>query len=67
MLTLEELGEAIHMSRILILMAEVLCVKLAQERVAELLKTQKSLGLSALSEALFLVVYNILNHGDSKC
>lgn len=43
MLTLEELGEAIHMSRILILMAEVLCVKLAQERVAELLKTQKNL------------------------
>lgn len=43
MLTLEELGEAIHMSRILILMAEVLYVKLAQERVAELLKTQKKL------------------------
>lgn len=41
MLTLEELGEAIHMSRILILMAEILCVELAQERVAELLKTQK--------------------------
>lgn len=41
MLTLEKLGEAIHMSRILILMAEILCVKLSQERVSELLKTKK--------------------------
>lgn len=41
MLTLEKCVKAICMTKIIILMAEVLYVKLAQEVVADLLKTQK--------------------------
>lgn len=48
MLTLEKRVKAICMTKIIILMAEVLYVKLAQERVAEHLKTQKKFGSEVL-------------------
>lgn len=67
MLTLEELVEAVCMTRMLILMAKSLYAKLAQESVSELLKTQKKMGLKcSKGEALFLGAYNMLNYGDSK-
>lgn len=47
-LTLEKHVKAICMTKIMILMAELLCVKLAQERVADLLKTQKKFGSEVL-------------------
>lgn len=67
MLTLEELVEAVCMTRILILMAKILYAKLAHESASELLKTEKKMGLKCFKgETLFLGAYNMLNYGDSK-
>lgn len=48
MLTLEKVGEAIHTRRILILMAEIPYIKLAQESVSELPETTKKIGSAVL-------------------
>lgn len=58
MLTLEKCVKAICMTKIIILMAEVLYVKLTQERVAEHLKTQSLAQKCFKGRMLFL--------GDSK-